>query len=844
MVHPLASKLLSLKETLQGAFLTIEKYVTEMERGGFPDSELYRQEALVYLEFQMMAAFQQGKRLDSILLDFRVTSILKQNAPAVISTTGTYKPQSSAKAAVSTPPADVARLNPAQFDPLSVMDLNVDIVANIMWLKGQHNRGYCEACLCEFPGSFGAFRDHVLSDHRLLAASSSRPENAETVDRLVMQYATGSRSGLYLCGQHGTTFPNRDMMLHHLASEHEQVFYFLLACHLYGTKDFGFCLFPECTSKARWAVQRYPHHLFDAHLKQYVEMEMVQEQKNRFPTSYGNSEITSSKVCPREGCGFAQFQDQLLSHYAYDHRVVQQVFKNFADVNFWDTNKLHSLGFFVEPPPPPTSSSSTALVACPRCGLAVQSLMICLHLDECADHGRLAHYIRQELKVSHIDLREWYACPYTNCRDAPMPFCLLFNHCISRHNLSDLSPELFRQYRRLIRGQPAIGTGSGQNMCRTNTGSAAVTAALPARVTPTQRAQMATSSTSAAGNRSLGHIKDLVKNVLKERAGGGEGAPVIQVMNPIYSIPAERPQKPCDVIDRQACPLTSSDGSPCPKVFQINIRHEVNSFFMHLFVHFQVENENLAQDSIDKIERTGKCSSVPVDPYAQRPCCLSYCREKLPGIEGLRKHIMIIHIMELVVMRLMELSLLPLLEKLCANQTKYIKAFVTRYRDALSKGLILQPVPPPRPSSPVEFEIQIQNCFSVRVDDNSAMNGQGEENTGTAAHNLHRSGGGGVVEATMGGAASASSSDSRGNSGPKRSIGAVEAGGQRVEPPPSEDEDVEIVAAVAAASGGRSAAAGAPVPAAAKSPGIVFVPPRNGENYMTITGSFRIVCLF
>jgi hypothetical protein len=256
---------------------------------------------------------------------------------------------------------------------------------------------------------------------------------------------------------------------------------------------------------------------------------------------------------------------------------------------------------------------------------------------------------------------------------------------------------------------------------------------------------------------------------------------------------------------------------------------------MHLFVHFQVENENLAQDSIDKIERTGKCSSVPVDPYAQRPCCLSYCREKLPGIEGLRKHIMIIHIMEIVVMRLMELSLLPLLEKLCANQTKYIKAFVTRYRDAMSRGLILQTAPAPLPSSPVEFEIQIQNCFSVRDDDNiSAVNGTGEEES-TAAHNRHRSGGGGVVEATMG---QASSSDSRGNSGPKRSVGAVEAGGQRVEaggmePPPSEDEDVEIVAAVvAAASGGRSAAAGATVPATAKSPGIVFVPPRNGENYI------------
>jgi hypothetical protein len=477
----------------------------------FPDPERYREEALLYLEQQLTLALQQGQLknnftsilegLDQAIFPEAVASRLVSSPPTaqptppvmllpvtVAATRTTSTTSSSSKSLKKLLPRpeftltviqpleqepEVARsvIQPLQqkpevarsviqpvepeptnsarvpvYDSLGLLmsnDLSADISANVRVSMANVRKGHCDACGTIITAVPEQFRAHVVNDHRLVVESLARADMAERVEKLCSPFAVPDRPGMYHCSTHELRVAGRDTLLQHLALEHEMIFHFLLVCQLYGTRDFVSCPFPECALKMRWSYDRYPSHLLQTHLKRYVEMEMVQAQKK--------CKTVRLNVCPREGCGFPQFLNLLVVHYANEHQVLQDVFKNFAKVNGWNTQQLQNYGFFK---PSLRSNSGGAqskdLVVCPRCGAGIQSTLICLHIDQCLEKGQLANYLRNQLKVHQVDLYQSYSCPVALCSSKPsLPFPQLFNHCLVSHNLYNMAAEQYRLYSRV-----------------------------------------------------------------------------------------------------------------------------------------------------------------------------------------------------------------------------------------------------------------------------------------------------------------------------------------------------------------------------------------------------------
>jgi hypothetical protein len=830
----------------------------------YPDPERYREEALWFLEHQLTLGLQLGQlpntytsileRLDranfmeafASRIPVASPSPLAQPTPPEVivirvtakdADTGTPPVTSSSKTlrqlAVS-PDFTVSVIQSVLLEPrptageprvatgvpvpitdpvgsLVSHDLNTDVSANVRVSIANVRKGHCDACGAVVTTVPEQFRAHVVNDHRLVVETLGRADMAETVEKLCNSFAVPDRPGLYSCSIHELSVSGRDTLLQHLALEHEMIFHLLLVCHLYGTRHFVSCPFPECALKIRWSYDRYPRHLLQVHLKRYVEMEMVQAQKK--------CKTVRPNVCPREGCGFPQFLNLLVVHYANEHQVLQDVFKNFASVNCWDTQQFQNYGFF-KPMLRSTSGSALSkdLVGCPKCGAEIQPLLICLHIDQCLEKGKLANYLRNQLKLCQVDLYQSYSCPAALCSSKPsLPFSQLFNHWLLLHNLYGMSPEQYRLYAQVSwpqeSGPPADLPHEQYHQDQPRESSS--TSAQPANSTVNKAA-----SVPVVKRINLGHIKSLVRaqvrgvssasvdatanenstkdtpaaalpsGVVEKSAGSGTQsvpAPVtVHVKGKI--VPPSTTSHPSKEYDKIACPF-SFDGKECLKTFLLCGRKAALACFDHIFIHVVLNNPSVLASSMEKVNRMAGFTSKNDLVHS---CPIAYCKKTVLSEKEGNDHFSDKHGVEIVAIYLMDNSMHSLLHSLSRHTPRYFQSFIEKY----------QRLNPPASTS-AAAAIQIQDCFSVddrrdltRDDSPPAVEGPSED----------------VILL--------------GEEEDSAVAGLLAAEGV---PGRSEEEEVEIVAAVASVTGEEPLSGKAPAvaaPPAPKSPGIVFVPPR------------------
>ena len=235
----------------------------------------------------------------------------------------------------------------------------------------------------------------------------------------------------FQCKIHGT-YPSEDAFVKHVFFSHHAILYYVIANDLYG-KDIYKCSFPGCESDFAFSVGALQKHLLQKHMRYFVDSEMRKIESLKTKRLVVNGMEIS--MCPQNNCGFPGFMNPHLiqEHYAYFHKKINTIYRNFCKHNNWPYEDLKKSGFFVEP------NYSFELRECSNCKSRYQEKFFLLHVDECVNKGRLIRNLALILHILGSASIEAYTESVYKCPTVPCQFSGIFPdiliHGYTSHNL-------------------------------------------------------------------------------------------------------------------------------------------------------------------------------------------------------------------------------------------------------------------------------------------------------------------------------------------------------------------------------------------------------------------------